>query len=86
MSNWKYKLVKEIMKEKHPEVSNIKFISHVELEGVMWDALDKLEPFIDELEAIVDGRAFDSETGLIWKHRIKVIEDLIKELKKGETK
>jgi len=38
---------------------------------------ERSEAMREQLEAIVDGRAFDKETGLIWKHRLDLIQQIL---------
>ena len=33
---------------------------------------------LEQLQSIIDGSAFDKETGLIWQHRLTAIEDAVK--------
>jgi hypothetical protein len=42
--------------------------------------ISKAPEMLEMLESIVDGTAFDKESGLIWKHRLQLIEQLIKEV------
>jgi hypothetical protein len=42
--------------------------------------ISKAPEMLEMLESIVDGTAFDKESGLIWEHRFKLIEQLIKEV------
>lgn len=35
---------------------------------------------LEQLQSIVDGTAFDKETGLIWKHRVEKIAELLEKI------